>query len=76
MTRTTPTKQKVSSSTSTIKKYFTSRTHLQFWDLTDKNVYPIHSPTFTTDSDSEDPPYSPSYPTSTFVSLNFQTCLS
>jgi hypothetical protein len=76
MTITTPTKHKTFTSSSTIKKYFTSQTQLHIWDLTDKTEYPIYSPTSSTDSDSESSPYSPSFPTSTFISLKVQTCFS
>jgi hypothetical protein len=76
MTITTPTKRKAFTSASTVRKYFTSKTQLHFWDITDKNEYPIYSPTTSIYSDSEGTPYSPPYPTDTFVSLKFQTCFS
>jgi hypothetical protein len=59
------------------KRYFTSNTQLQFWDLTDKSEWPIDSPVPSPDYELDgDSPISPMYPTSTFLTLKVKTCFS
>jgi hypothetical protein len=59
------------------RKYFTSSTQLQFWDLTDKSEWPIDSPVPSPDYELDgNSPISPMYPTSSFLTLKVKTCFS